>query len=60
VSDYDKLEAATEMIEKEFGPIDIWINNAMVTILGEVKDLSPEEIKRVIEVNYIVSFNHFE
>ena len=57
ISDYEKLETAAELIEKELGLIDIWINNAMVTVLGEVKDLSPEEIKRVIEVNYLGSVN---
>jgi short-subunit dehydrogenase len=57
VSQENELEAAAKKIEEELGPIDIWINNAMVTVLGKVQDLSSEEIKRVTDVNYHGSVN---
>ena len=34
VSDDLQVEAAANRVEQEFGPIDIWINNAMVSILS--------------------------
>lgn len=49
----DQVEAAAEAVEREFGPIDIWINNAMTAIFAEVKDIKPEEFKRVIEVTHL-------
>ncbi len=30
VSDAEAVEAAAEQIESELGPIDVWVNNAMV------------------------------
>ena len=53
VADSDKVEAAAEAVEKEFGPIDIWINNAMASVFSPVKEMKPEEYKRVTEVTYL-------
>ena len=52
VSDADQVTAAAAYIERELGPIDVWINNAMVTIYGRVRDLEPEEFRRVTDVTY--------
>ena len=53
VADPDQVEAAAEAVEKAFGPIDIWINNAMVTVVSPVKLGTAEEVKRVTEVTYL-------
>ncbi len=53
VSHPDEVEAAAETVEREFGPIGLWINNAMVTALSPVWDLTPEEYRRVTEVTYL-------
>src|SRR5689334_3800668 len=34
VSDPEQVSAAAERVERELGPIDIWINNAMTTVFG--------------------------
>lgn len=57
VSDENALEEVAKKIELEIGPIDIWINNAMVTMIGEVKDITTSEVRRVMEVNFIGSVN---
>lgn len=57
VSNELELENAAIEIEKVFGPIDIWVNNAMVTMLGSVNEISSSEIKRVMDVNYMGSVN---
>jgi short-subunit dehydrogenase len=44
--------AAAERIEHELGPIDIWINNAMTTVFGRFRTLSPDEYERVTQVTY--------
>jgi len=53
VADHQHVEAAAVQIEKEFGPIDIWINNAMVSVLSPIKDMTAEEFRRVTEVTYL-------
>ncbi|HKS30604.1 MAG TPA: SDR family oxidoreductase [Pyrinomonadaceae bacterium] len=53
VADADAVESAAEAVEREFGPIDIWINNAMVSVFSPVKQMKPEEYKRVTEVTYL-------
>jgi short-subunit dehydrogenase len=53
VADANAVEAAAEKIERRFGPIDIWINNAMVTVFAPVKEMKPEEYKRATEVTYL-------
>lgn len=52
IADADALERAAEKVEEHFGPIDIWINNAMVTVYGELQDIEPDEYKRVTDVCY--------
>ncbi len=53
VADADAVERAAETVEREFGPIDIWINNAMVSVFSPVREMRPEEYKRVTEVTYL-------
>ncbi|WDT79273.1 MAG: SDR family NAD(P)-dependent oxidoreductase [Candidatus Manganitrophus sp.] len=55
VADPDRVEAAAEAVEARFGPIDIWVNNAMATVLSPFKEMTPEEFKRVTEVTYLGS-----
>ncbi|MGH7826622.1 MAG: SDR family oxidoreductase [Candidatus Binatia bacterium] len=49
----EQVEAAAEAVEQRFGPIDIWINNAMVSVFSPIKEMTPEEFKRVTEVTYL-------
>jgi NAD(P)-dependent dehydrogenase (short-subunit alcohol dehydrogenase family) len=53
VADPDQVEAAAERVEAELGPIDVWVNNAMVTVLGPVHTLTPAEFRRVTHVTYL-------
>jgi NAD(P)-dependent dehydrogenase (short-subunit alcohol dehydrogenase family) len=53
VANADDVEAAAERIEHALGPIDVWINNAMVTMFAPFGDITPEEFRRVTEVTYL-------
>ena len=53
VADPETTERAAEETEKAFGPIDIWINDAMVSVFSPVKEMKPDEYKRVTEVTYL-------
>jgi len=53
VADSAAVEAATERVEHELGPIRTWVNNAMVTVFGPAKDMTADEFRRVTEVTYL-------
>jgi NAD(P)-dependent dehydrogenase (short-subunit alcohol dehydrogenase family) len=53
VSDAEAVERAAQTVEETFGPIDVWVNNAMISVLGPIKELSAEEFRRVTEVTYL-------
>jgi len=53
VAEAGKLAEAAERVENELGPIDVWVNNAMVSVFSPFKEMTPEEFKRVTEVTYL-------
>lgn len=53
VSDAEAVEAAASKVEDAFGPIDIWVNDAMTTVFSPVKEMTAKEYKRVTEVTYL-------
>src|SRR3954468_24753349 len=53
VADADADKASAEQVERKFGPIDVWVNNAMVSVFSPVKEMKAEEYKRVTEVTYL-------
>jgi NAD(P)-dependent dehydrogenase (short-subunit alcohol dehydrogenase family) len=53
VANAEQVEAAAARIESEFGEIDIWINNATTSVFSPVKEMTPEEFRRVTEVTYL-------
>jgi NAD(P)-dependent dehydrogenase (short-subunit alcohol dehydrogenase family) len=53
VADHDRVEAAAAAVEDAFGPIDVWVNDAMVTVYAEFLDIEPEEFRRATEATYL-------
>lgn len=53
MADADEVEAAVDRIERELGPIDVWVNNAMATIFAPIGEIKPEEFARATEVTYL-------
>ncbi len=53
VSDADAVEAAAETIERELGPIDVWINNAMASVFSPIDEMTPDDFRRVTDVTYL-------
>jgi NAD(P)-dependent dehydrogenase (short-subunit alcohol dehydrogenase family) len=53
VSDEDAVEQAAARVERELGPVDVWINNAMISVFSPVKETEAREFRRVTEVNYL-------
>lgn len=57
VADWRAVEAAADQIERELGPIDIWVNNAFAGIFSRFMDVTPEEYERVTQVTYVGQVN---
>lgn len=53
ICDPEAVEAAAITAEKQFGLIDVWVNNAMNSVFAPLKDITPQEFKRVTEVTYL-------
>jgi short-subunit dehydrogenase len=53
VGKHEEVEAAASAVEEAFGPIDTWVNNVMLSVFSPVKEMEPEEYRRVTEVTYL-------
>ena len=53
VADAEQVNNAAAEVEQRFGPIDIWINNAMTTIFAPFLEITAEEYRRATEVTYL-------
>jgi len=51
----EQVEDAARRVEDELGPIDVWVNDAMVTVFSPVKEMTAADFKRVTEVTYLGS-----
>lgn len=57
VSDAEALERIADQLAAEWGGIDVWINNAMVTAFAPFWDLSAADFRRVVEVTFLGQVN---
>ena len=53
VADADAVEHAADRVEGELGPVEVWVNNAMTSVLAPFAETSAEEFRRVTEVTYL-------
>ena len=53
VANSTEVQDAAIEVEQKLGPIDIWINNAMVTVFSEFSQITAEEYRRATEVTYL-------
>jgi NAD(P)-dependent dehydrogenase (short-subunit alcohol dehydrogenase family) len=53
VSDYEAVDDAATRAEAAFGPIDVWVNDAMTTTFSPVAATGPDDFRRAIEVTFL-------
>jgi NAD(P)-dependent dehydrogenase (short-subunit alcohol dehydrogenase family) len=53
VSNPEQVENAAAEVERTFGPIDIWVNDAMLSVFSPVKEMTADEYRRVTETTYL-------
>ena len=47
------VENAAQKLEEAFGPIDVWVNNAMASVFSPIIEMTAEDYRRVTEVTYL-------
>ncbi|MEV1128727.1 SDR family oxidoreductase [Agromyces sp. NPDC049794] len=52
VADADAVEAAAARIERDLGPIELWVNGSITAVHGEFLDVDPTDFERVTDVTY--------
>ena len=55
VSHFRQVESAAEKIEKKLGPVDLWINNAMVSMYSPFIRMTHEEFAHIVNVTFLGS-----
>lgn len=53
VAQAEQVFAAAQQVVDAWGQIDVWINNAMVTVFAPVDQMTSEEFARVTHVTYL-------
>jgi NAD(P)-dependent dehydrogenase (short-subunit alcohol dehydrogenase family) len=57
VAFHNEVAEAAHAIERELGPVELWVNNAMATVFGRFMDIEPKDFARVTDVTYLGSVN---
>jgi NAD(P)-dependent dehydrogenase (short-subunit alcohol dehydrogenase family) len=58
VADAAQVDRAAAQIERELGPIDVWINAAMTSVFAPVRERVAEEVRRTTDVTYTATCSH--
>ncbi|BCY14877.1 hypothetical protein L3i22_099650 [Actinoplanes sp. L3-i22] len=53
MADHLAVDAAAERVEKELGPIGLWVNNAFSSVFAPFTEIEMPEFARVTEVSYL-------
>jgi NAD(P)-dependent dehydrogenase (short-subunit alcohol dehydrogenase family) len=53
VSDATAVDQAADRVVAEWGTLDIWVNDAMISVFAPAIEITAAEFRRVTEVNYL-------
>jgi NAD(P)-dependent dehydrogenase (short-subunit alcohol dehydrogenase family) len=53
MGDWTQVHAAAQQVQELWGRIDVWVNNAMLTVFGPISELSPDDLRRVTDVTFL-------
>lgn len=52
VSDADAVREALTRVESELGPVEVWVNSVLATVIAPFLEVEPSEYHRVTDVSY--------
>jgi NAD(P)-dependent dehydrogenase (short-subunit alcohol dehydrogenase family) len=47
------VDAAADALAQAYGPVDVWVNNAMASVFSPIREMTPDEYARVTAVTYL-------
>ena len=53
MADDSQVRSALARVERELGPVDVWVNVAFTSVFAPFQQITPEEFRRVTEVSYL-------
>lgn len=53
VARFEEVDAAASQVEADWGPIDVWVNDAMTTVFAPCWDVKPADFARAVEVTFL-------
>jgi short-subunit dehydrogenase len=53
VAIFEEVERAADEVERELGPIEVWVNDAMTTVFAPATQTSPADFRRAVEVTFL-------
>jgi NADP-dependent 3-hydroxy acid dehydrogenase YdfG len=53
VADAEQVTEAVDTVERELGPVDVWVNVAFTSVFAPFDQIRPEEYRHVTEVAYL-------
>ncbi|MFC7387062.1 SDR family oxidoreductase [Sphaerisporangium rhizosphaerae] len=53
MADHEQVEAVADEIEKDLGPIDVWVNVAFSSVFAPFTEVEPAEYERTTAVTYL-------
>ena len=53
VANAEQVEEAAQTLERAFGPIGVWVNNAMASVFSPIREMTAGEFERVTAVTYL-------
>jgi NAD(P)-dependent dehydrogenase (short-subunit alcohol dehydrogenase family) len=53
VARWEEVRDAAARVERELGPVGLWVNDAFTSVFARFDDIDPEEYRRVTEVSYL-------
>ncbi|WP_026929757.1 SDR family oxidoreductase [Glycomyces tenuis] len=51
VTDADAVDGLADAAVRRFGSLDVWVNNAAVTMFSPFLEMPPEDLRRLVDVN---------
>jgi NAD(P)-dependent dehydrogenase (short-subunit alcohol dehydrogenase family) len=53
MADFAAVDEAAERVEKELGPIELWVNDAFSSVFAPFTEIGMDEFTRITQVSYL-------